>query len=175
MKELPLTAEEALALLRENASRLATLTDALPPERLHTAPQPDEWSPNDVLAHIRACCDVWGGNIGRILADEHPTFAGMNPRTWMQQTDYPQSPFEEALRAFSAQREELLSALDKLTPDDWERPASVTSYGQANERTLRSYASQLAKHERTHIRQIERAMTGKRSRIPSTRIPKGAT
>jgi hypothetical protein len=175
VKETPLTAEEALALLRENASRLAALTDGLPPERLHTAPQPDEWSPNDVLAHIRACCDVWGGNMGRILAGEHPTFAGMNPWTWMKQTDYPQWPFEEALRAFSAQREELLSTLGALTPGGWERTATVTSYGQANERTLRSYASQLAKHERTHIGQIERALTGKRSRIPSTRIPKGAT
>jgi hypothetical protein len=51
------------------------------------------------------------------------------------------------------------STLDALAPDDWERTATVTSYGQANERTLRSYASQLAKHERTHVRQIERTLT----------------
>ena len=82
----------------------------------------------------------------------------------MKQTDYRQWPFEEALRAFSAQREELLSTLDALTPDGWERTATVTSYGQANERTLRSYASQLAKHERTHVRQIERASTPNRGR-----------
>lgn len=97
MKEEPLTAEESLALLRENASRLAALTADVPVERLHTAPQPDEWSPNDVLVHIRACCDVWGGNIARILAEEHPTFAGMNPRTWMPRTDYPEWLFEDAL------------------------------------------------------------------------------
>lgn len=159
MTEIPLTAGESLALLRENASRLAALADGLPPERLHTAPQPDEWSPDDVMAHIRACCDVWGGNMATILADEHPTFAGMNPRTWMKRTDYPEWPFEEALRAFSAQREELLSTLDALTPDDWERTATVTSYGQANERTLRSYASYLAKHERAHVGQVERALS----------------
>lgn len=165
MKEEPLTAEESLALLRENASRLAALTGGLPTERLHTAPQPDDWSPNDVLPHIRACCDVWGANnIGRILAAKHPTFAGTNPRTWMKRTDYPQVPFEEALRAFLAQREELLHILEGLTPDDWERSATVTSGGQANERTLRSYASQLAKHERTHVRQIERTLNPKPGR-----------
>ncbi len=159
MQETPLTAEESLALLRENARRLAALTGGLPPERLHAAAQPDEWSPNDVLAHIRACCDVWGGNIAKILANDHPTFAGMNPRTWMKRTDYPEWRFEEALRAFSAQREELLSTLDALTPDDWERTAFVTSYGTVGfDRTLRSYASQLAKHERTHVRQIERTL-----------------
>lgn len=82
--------------------------------------------PNDVLAHTRACCDVWRGNIARILADEHPTFAGMNPRTWMKKTDYPEWPFEAAFSAFSIQREDLLSALEALRPDDWERTATVT-------------------------------------------------
>jgi hypothetical protein len=175
VREEPLTAEESLALLRENGSRLASVTDGLPLEWLHTASQLDEWSPSDVLAHVRTCCDVWGGNIARILAEEHPTFAGMNPRTWMKRTDYPEWPFDEAFRAFSAQREELLSTLDALTPDDWERTATVTSYGQANERTLRSYASQLAKHERTHVRQIERTLTGSATRISSPRTPEGAT
>ena len=162
MKEVPLTAEESLELLRENAARLALLTAGQPPERLHTAPQPDEWSANDILAHIRACCDVWGGNIARILADDHPTFAGMNPRAWMKRTDYPDWPFEAGLSAFAAQREELLATLDALKPEGWERAATVKAYGQANERTLRSYASQLAKHERTHVRQIDRTLNATR-------------
>jgi hypothetical protein len=174
VKETPLTAAQVLPLLRQHASRLAALTDGLPPERLYTTPQPEEWSPNEVLAHIRACGAVWGGNIARILADEHPTFPGTNPRTWMKRTDYPEWRFEEAFRAFVAQREELLNTLDALAPDDWERTATVTSYGQANERTLRSYASQLAKHEREHVRQIERTL-GQPSRISSTRTPEGAT
>jgi hypothetical protein len=39
---------------------------ALPAELLAT-PGPDEWSANDVLAHLRACSDVWGGHIAAIL------------------------------------------------------------------------------------------------------------
>jgi hypothetical protein len=38
VKDTPLTAEESLALLRENAQRLGFLTDGLPAARLHTAP-----------------------------------------------------------------------------------------------------------------------------------------
>ena len=76
----------------------------------------------------------------------------------MKRTDYPEWQFEEAARAFAAQREALLETLAALTPAGWQRTATVTSYGQANERTLLSYASQLAKHERTHVRQIERAL-----------------
>jgi len=73
-----LTAERSLALLRENASHLVSLTRDQPARSLARSPQPDEWSPNDVLAHIRACCDVWGGNIEKILAEEHATFQGVN-------------------------------------------------------------------------------------------------
>jgi hypothetical protein len=46
VKEEPLTVEESLALLRENASRLASVTDGLPLERLHAASQLDDWSPH---------------------------------------------------------------------------------------------------------------------------------
>jgi hypothetical protein len=69
----------------------------------------------------------------------------------MKQTDYPEWPFEKALRTFSAQREELLGTLAALTPDEWELSATVTSYGRASERTLRSYAAgarRAAAHER---------------------------
>ena len=158
MKEPSLAPDEALALLRENASRLAALTERVPSGRLHDVPSPEEWSPNDVLAHIRVCCDVWGRNMARILAEEHPTFRGVSPRTWMKRTDYPKWRFEEAMRAFAAQREALLITLQALTLDGWERTATVISYGQSNERTLLSYASQLATHERIHVRQIEQAL-----------------
>jgi len=158
VKETSLAADEALALLRENLSRLGTLSNGLAPGRLHTPPGPGTWSANDVLAHLRACADVWGGNIAKILAEEHPAFAGTNPRTWMKKTDYPEWAFEDAFRAFAAQRASLLHTLEALAPGDWERPATVRAYGQANERTLRSYASQLALHERKHVRQIEQAL-----------------
>ncbi len=155
--------EEAVGALGENASRLAAITDGVAHEQLHTAPAQDEWSPNDVLAHMRACCDVWGGNIEKILASEHATFAGINPRTWIKKTDYPAWEFEAALRAFQDQRAKLLSTLGALTPADWERTATVRAYGQPNERTLISYATQLAMHERTHVRQIEKAVEDPRT------------
>src|SRR5262245_49175028 len=49
------------------------LTAGLVPELLHTAPAPHEWSAVDVLAHLRACADVWGNCIAEIIAHDHPT------------------------------------------------------------------------------------------------------
>ena len=93
------------------------------------------------------------------LSGELPAVLDKGPRTWAKRTDYQDWRFEDAFRAFAAQRGELLGTLDALTPGEWERTATVTAYGQANQRTLLSYASKLATHERTHVRDLERSLT----------------
>ena len=42
------------------------------PTQLRAAPETDAWSVNDVLAHLRACHDVLGGSILRIVAEDRP-------------------------------------------------------------------------------------------------------
>jgi hypothetical protein len=158
MAEELLSAEEILARLRENAARLASVSRGVTPERLQTSPAPGEWSANEILAHIRASCDVVARQIGRIQAADHPTFAHLSPRTWIRRTDYAQRPFEESLGAFATQRTELLATLEALAPDEWERSATVTMGDRSRERSVRSYGSYLAIHEGEHVRQIEAAL-----------------
>lgn len=55
--------EQTLTLLAETPERIAILTDGLSPAQLQTRPAPDEWSAVEVLAHLRACADVWGGYV----------------------------------------------------------------------------------------------------------------
>jgi hypothetical protein len=50
-----------LMILKQTSPRLAKLTAGLAPAQLHTAPSVGEWSANEVLAHLRACNEVWGG------------------------------------------------------------------------------------------------------------------
>ena len=61
-----LTVDEIMAILPETPRRIAALTEGLSPTELRAAPEPDAWSINDVLAHLRACHDVLGGSILRI-------------------------------------------------------------------------------------------------------------
>jgi hypothetical protein len=151
-----LTIEQVLSLLAETPSRLEALTAGLAPAQLRTAPSPDAWSANDVLAHLRACADVWGGCIATIIAEERPTLRAVNPRTWMNQTDYRELEFQPSLRAFAAQRAALLAVLEPLPPDGWSRAATVTGAGKALERTVLFYARWLAEHERPHVKQVAR-------------------
>ena len=151
-----LTIEQALALLEATPPRLAALTDGLTPAQLRTAPAPDEWSANDVLAHLRACADMWGKSIMAMLAEDTPTLRAVNPRTWIKQTNYRELDFRVSLRAFAMQRAELLATLKPLPAAGWSRSATVTGAGRPLTLTVLSYAQRLVLHERPHIKQIGR-------------------
>jgi hypothetical protein len=151
-----LTIEEVLTLLAETPRRIGALTAGLAPALLHNAPNDDEWSANDVLAHLRACADVRGEPIVAIIAEDTPTLRAVDPRTWIKDTNYPELEFRRSLRAFAAQRADLLAVLEPLQRDGWSRRARVTGAGQVLERDVLFYGRWLAGHERTHVKQIER-------------------
>ena len=153
-----LTTEQVLTLLAATPERLVTLTTGLAPSLFHTTPNQDEWSPADVLAHLRSCADVWGNCIMTILAEDTPTLRAVNPRTWIKRTNYHELEFEPSLRAFARQRAELLAVLEPLPLDGWSRAATVTGAGNILQLTVLSYARRMAIHERPHVKQIERAV-----------------
>ncbi len=156
MYDTPLSIEQNLTLLAATPSYLAQITKGLSRAQLVTPPEPGQWSARDVLAHLRACADMWGKYIVVILDEDHPTFKAVNPTTWIKQTNYREQEFRPSLRAFTAQRAELLAVLERLPPQAWSRAATVTGAGKPRERTVRTYAQWLANHERSHFKQMER-------------------
>jgi len=153
--ERELASAEVLTMLAATPPRIATLITGLAPAQLQNAPAPDQWSANQVLAHLRACADMWGDCIAAMLAQDHPTLRAINPRTWISQTDYHEQAFHRSLQAFTEQRASLLAILEPLAPAGWARSATVTGAGKPLERTVRFYAERLAIHERPHLKQIE--------------------
>lgn len=91
-----------------------------------------------------------------ITSSDMPTLRAVNPRTWIDRTDYREQRFQPSLHAFAGQRADLLEVLRRLPPEGWSRAVTVTGAGKALERTMLSYAQRLAGHERPHVKQIER-------------------
>jgi hypothetical protein len=143
-------------MLAATPSHLAGLAIGVSPAQLLTSPEPGEWSARDVLAHLRACSDMWGKYIAVILSEDRPTFKAVNPTTWIKQTNYREQEFHPSLRSFTDQRAELLAVLKPLAPEGWSRMATVTGAGKPRERTVYTYAQWLANHERSHFKQVER-------------------
>ena len=111
MRSQSLTSEQVLALLAATPPRIAALTADLSPAHLQTRPTHDGWSANDVLAHLRACADVWGTCIVAMIEEDRPVLRAVNPRTWIKQTDYLDLEFRPSLRSFATQRADLLAVL----------------------------------------------------------------
>ena len=152
--------EQILILLEEAPRRIAALTTGLAPARLHAAPNDGEWSTNDVLAHLRSCADVWGGSIVTMARKDHPTIRAISPRTWIRDTNYLDRAFRPSLRTYTRQRTELLALLETLSPEDWARCGTFTGAGKPLVRTVLSEGDAIARHERSHVKQIARIVTG---------------
>ncbi len=152
-----------MAILPATPGRIEAITAGAGAEQLRARPAADEWSANEILAHLRACADVWGGCIARILDEDHPTIRAINPRAWIESTDYVDQDFRRSLAAFTAQREDLLAMLEPRLPDAWSRGATVTGAGAPLELTVHDYAERMARHERPHVKQIQRTVDAVRT------------
>jgi hypothetical protein len=155
MEAAPEAIDEILILLAETPQRIALQTAGLDNACLNAKLEPNSWSANDILAHLRACADVWGKIMLAMIAQDHPTLRYISPRTWIRKTNYTRLDFQTSFAAFSSQRESLLMTLKSLDRVGWQRAATFTGTTKGREETVFSYARRLALHERDHCEQIE--------------------
>ncbi len=146
--------DEILELLAGAPAEIGAATTGLAPAETEAAPRAGQWSLVWVLAHLRACADVWGGAMAAIAEGEQGTIRARNPLTWVERTDYRALPFDISLRAYEEQRQDLLPQLRRLAPAGWERTVLVTGAGRPLQRSILFYGRWLAGHERSHRRQI---------------------
>lgn len=148
-----------MGILPTSVGRLTELTDGMTEAELRREPEPGTWSVNDVLAHLRACGDVLGGNMVRIITEDHPAWKAMSPRTWQRKSDYHDLGFAPAFDAFARQRTELLGVLRTLPPGAWERTATVAvPPAKQFEYSVAYYGDWLAGHERAHLNQLPKVI-----------------
>ena len=155
MKVTQVEIENVLGLLAATPRRIASLSPEVEISQLHFRPHPSSWSANDILAHLRACADVWGKGIVEMISTDHPKLRYISPRSWIRKTDYLELDFRGSLKAFTDQRRELLKTLKGLAIKDWSRSATMTAQTKEREETVYNYACRIAEHENKHCDQIE--------------------
>jgi hypothetical protein len=160
---LPLDSSTVLGLLAETPRRIAELSNGRSDEQLRRKPSAGCWSANEVLAHLRACADVWGSGIDRMLKQDHPVLRYVSPRAWIRKTNYVDQGFAASLGAFASQRKQLLTVLQALPEAGWLRGAKVKADASSKfrEESVLSYAQRMAQHEAGHLDQIARILSAK--------------
>ena len=144
--------------MSETPKQIDRIARGLDEQQLHRQPDVDAWSAQEIVAHLRACAEVWGRSIDRMLTEDHPTIRYVSPHGWIKKTDYLQQNFRETLKKFSEQRAVLVARLRKLTSSGWTRGATFTGTTSGRDGTVLSYATRIADHEVRHLDQLRRTL-----------------
>lgn len=144
------TPASLLACLRSTPAALAALTEDLPDEAWRCRPAADEWSPVEILCHLRDLeREINLVRIRKVLAEENPFLAGAVSDAWAQERDYASQDGPAALAGFVAARRQVLGLLDGLQAE-WSRPARHAIFGPT---TLQELVGFVAGHDRAHLQQ----------------------
>ena len=108
-----------LALLTHAPLRLEKATRGLQTTQLSVRSDAEPWSVSDILAHLRACSDVWGTSIITMITRDNPTLRYVSPRSWMNKPMYREQAFDVALVSFTEERQKLVKALTELDEVGW--------------------------------------------------------
>ncbi|MBK6422846.1 MAG: DinB family protein [Gemmatimonadetes bacterium] len=145
----------ALAAMPRQIVRIARGCNDL---QLHRNPAPGAWSARDILAHLRACAEVWGRSIDRMITEDQPTIRYISPRGWIKRTNYLEQSFRDSLRAFSEARVGFVDRLSSLEPAAWSRGATFSGARTGADATVLGYARRILDHEAVHLDQIRRTL-----------------
>ena len=151
-----LDADAVMEILRTTVPRLEELTRGVSQRRLTTVTDYG-WSVTQQLAHLRTSHDVLGGNMLRIVREDHPAWKGAPG--WRKQAEYMEWKFDPAFDVFRAQRADLLHVLEPLPPEGWEWTATVLAPPNVvYEYSTLYYGDWMARHERSHLKHMARIL-----------------
>lgn len=147
-----------LAALAGTPKEIGRIARGHDDRQLHRSPAAEAWSARDIVAHLRACAEVWGRSIDRMIQEDHPTIRYVSPRGWIKKTDYLDQDFRVSFRAFSEARSALLDTLRTLDTAGWSRRATFTGTTLGRDATVLIYARRIADHEVHHLEQLRRTL-----------------
>jgi len=154
LKPTPKEIELYVAQLAETPKTIQAIVAGLSADDLRWSPSLKDWSVVEILAHLRACADVWTYSIYAMLTEKQPTLPLFDERRWAKTLGYATLAFEMSMNAFTSQREDLLRTLCALDTEQWERTANI----EGRNRSVFSQTRRMALHEIEHMQQFQDVM-----------------
>ena len=115
----------------------------------------ENWSIVEVVCHLRDA-EERGLERTRLMRDrDNPFLAGYDQDVWAKERNYAAGDLRQALGAFLRFREQHITDLAALRPEDWERPGLHEEQGQI---TITNQVIHLVAHDAIHTAQIARQL-----------------
>lgn len=144
-----------LAVLRSTPAALASLCRQQN-INLGQRPSENEWSPGEVLCHLRDVdTEVNLPRMQKVIHERNPFLPGQDTDPWAEIRQYFLQDGIRALKDFTITRLELIELLESIKPNDWDRRARHAIFGPMS---LRELVNIIAGHDILHIQQIYKAL-----------------
>jgi len=150
--------EEQMARMERTAGDFAAAIKGLPDTVLGKRPDATNWSPKEVICHIRDTEESFMARFQTIMVMHEPTFLPVEPDRWAADRQYGRHDAAEALATFQMRRDETLKYLRGLAVAQWERGGIHATRGRM---TVVDFVALMAWHDDNHLDQLKRALQGK--------------
>ena len=155
-----MTSKEKAALIARvlrGPGQVSRIFSMLTDQQLREPSAPGEWSPAEVLAHLRAADDIQSIRAYMILSRDEPSLLAFDERVWAEVAGYLTLHPRASLDIYFRRRIELAHMLRGVAPADFERAGTHETLGRL---TLQALLENLASHEEEHVVQLEAMETG---------------
>ena len=149
------TPNALLAVLRSTPAALATLCRHQSHD-LGKRPSSDEWSPSEVLCHLRDVdAEVNLPRLQKVINERNPFLPGQDTDPWAEVRQYCKQDGLQALTDYTQARLQVLRLLEELPQESWELRARHAIFGPTN---LRELVNIIAGHDILHVQQVCKAL-----------------
>jgi hypothetical protein len=139
------------AILADTGSSLASLLEAIGPDKAVVPPAPGKWSPAEIVCHLADCELVFAFRLRQTLAEDAPVIQPFDQEKWA--ATYPGVSAEQALQVFNAVRGWNLRLIVSALPAAADRPVTHPERGTMTFLTL---VETMAGHDLNHLGQLQR-------------------
>ncbi|HYL80706.1 MAG TPA: DinB family protein [Candidatus Acidoferrum sp.] len=143
-----------LGILQSTPEQLKAALTGVPKKLLTWRPAPGKWSIHEIVCHMRdAERDGYLLRFTKILREDNPTFPDVDGDKLALERQYVRLNLREVLRDWRAARKEVLAALKKVNPEQWQRMGTHEAAGPMSLETI--LERQAVGNDEAHLGQIE--------------------
>lgn len=154
--------EVAVTTLAESPAEFEAALSHLGEAGFGCRPTPDEWSPSEVLRHVRASDLIVSSRIWNALTRPDAVHPGLDERRYVDLLVRAGLSTANQVRAFILRRRELVGLLRGLSDHEWTTPVR-TDFGEV---PLSRVTAGMASHEQEHLAQLAAAVAADASASP---------
>jgi hypothetical protein len=140
---------DPLDVLRETPRRFRAATEGLSDEILNRAPEPGEWSLEQLLAHLFLGEIVFSFRSRFTLAQPGRAYPAYDQDAWVE---LPRPPFADMLAAFDALRSMNMELIESVPQSEWNKESLHEERGRV---TFGLSVQTIAGHDLAHLKQLD--------------------